>query len=52
MTQQAEPVVVVDDQREDRGPRVVAGIDFSPGARAALLFALEDAARRGSRWRR
>ncbi len=32
---------------EDRGPRVVVGIDFSAGARAALLFALQDAARRG-----
>ena len=30
-----------------RGPRVVVGIDFSTGARAALLFALDDAARRG-----
>ncbi len=30
-----------------RGPRVVVGIDFSSGARAALLFALSDAARRG-----
>lgn len=30
-----------------RGPRVVVGVDFSAGARAALLFALEDAARRG-----
>jgi nucleotide-binding universal stress UspA family protein len=29
-----------------RGPRVVAGVDFSPGAHAALLFALQDAARR------
>jgi nucleotide-binding universal stress UspA family protein len=30
-----------------RGPRVVVGIDFSSGARAALLFALHDAVRRG-----
>jgi nucleotide-binding universal stress UspA family protein len=30
-----------------RGPRVVVGVDGSPGARAALRFALEDAARRG-----
>jgi nucleotide-binding universal stress UspA family protein len=29
------------------GPRVVVGVDFSTGARAAVLFALEDAARRG-----
>ena len=29
------------------GPRVVVGIDCSTGARAALLFALHDAARRG-----
>ena len=29
------------------GPRVVVGVDCSAGARAALLFALEDAARRG-----
>ena len=32
---------------EPRGPRVVVGIDGSPGARAALLFALHDAVRRG-----
>lgn len=32
---------------EPRGPRVVVGVDGSPGARAALLFALHDAARRG-----
>jgi nucleotide-binding universal stress UspA family protein len=32
---------------EFRGPRVVVGVDFSTGARAAVLFALEDAARRG-----
>jgi nucleotide-binding universal stress UspA family protein len=30
-----------------REPRVVVGVDGSEGARAALLFALEDAARRG-----
>jgi nucleotide-binding universal stress UspA family protein len=35
------------DDVEVRGPRVVVGIDFSAGARAALLFALQDAARRG-----
>jgi nucleotide-binding universal stress UspA family protein len=28
------------------GPRVVVGIDFSTGSRAALLFAVQDAARR------
>ena len=32
---------------EPRGPRVVVGVDGSPGARAALLFALQDAVRRG-----
>lgn len=32
---------------EQRGPRVVVGVDGSPGSRAALLFALQDAARRG-----
>ena len=32
---------------EPRGPSVVVGIDGSPGARAALLFALHDAVRRG-----
>ncbi|MGY1636091.1 universal stress protein [Geodermatophilus sp. SYSU D00742] len=31
----------------DRGRRVVVGVDGSTGARAALRFALEDAARRG-----
>jgi nucleotide-binding universal stress UspA family protein len=33
--------------QEGREPAVVVGIDGSPGARAALLFALEDASRRG-----
>jgi nucleotide-binding universal stress UspA family protein len=42
MTDRADSV-----DAELRGPRVVVGIDFSPGARAALLFALHDAARRG-----
>jgi nucleotide-binding universal stress UspA family protein len=46
MTDQTAPVVAVDEE-EVRGPRVVVGIDFSSGARAALLFALHDAARRG-----
>jgi nucleotide-binding universal stress UspA family protein len=46
MTEQDEPTVPVADQGESRGPRVVIGIDFSTGARAALRFALEDAARR------
>ncbi len=30
-----------------RGPRVVVAVDGSAGSRAALQFALEDAARRG-----
>lgn len=46
MTERSSPDVVVPP--EDRGPRVVAGIDFSPGARAALLFSLHDAHRRGA----
>ena len=46
MTQHGAFVPVV-DEGELRGPRVVVGIDFSAGARAALLFALEDAVRRG-----
>ena len=33
---------------EEQGQRVVVGIDFSAGARAALLFGLADAARRGT----
>jgi nucleotide-binding universal stress UspA family protein len=32
---------------EFQGRRVVVGVDFSTGARAAVLFALEDAGRRG-----
>jgi nucleotide-binding universal stress UspA family protein len=47
MTEQGDPLVVVDEQGGDRGPRVVVGVDFSTGARAALLFALHDAVRRG-----
>jgi nucleotide-binding universal stress UspA family protein len=47
MTEQVEPPAAVDDGEGTRGPRVVVGIDFSSGARAALLFALRDAARRG-----
>jgi nucleotide-binding universal stress UspA family protein len=35
------------DEEGLHGPRVVVGIDFSSGSRAALLFALADAARRG-----
>ncbi len=35
------------DGEEPRGPRVVVGVDGSAGARAALLFALHDAVRRG-----
>jgi nucleotide-binding universal stress UspA family protein len=37
---------VTPDEEGLHGPRVVVGIDFSAGARAALLFALHDAARR------
>jgi nucleotide-binding universal stress UspA family protein len=47
MTEQGDPMVVVDEQGGDRGPRVVVGVDFSTGARAALLFGLHDAVRRG-----
>jgi nucleotide-binding universal stress UspA family protein len=46
MTEQAEPLVPVDDEGIPHGPRVVVGVDFSSGARAAVLFALQDAARR------
>ena len=46
MTEQRDPLVPVDDEGTLHGPRVVIGIDFSSGARAALLFALQDAARR------
>jgi nucleotide-binding universal stress UspA family protein len=46
MTDPADTVLPVDDEQEPRGARVVVGIDFSAGARAALLFALHDAARR------
>jgi nucleotide-binding universal stress UspA family protein len=35
------------DESPVRGRRVVVGVDGSEGARAALRFALEDAARRG-----
>jgi nucleotide-binding universal stress UspA family protein len=44
MTGQDDPDFVA---VEERGPRVVVGIDYSTGARAALIFALHDAARRG-----
>jgi nucleotide-binding universal stress UspA family protein len=40
-----EPMAAVEEALH--GPRVVVGIDFSAGARAALLFGLHDAARRG-----
>jgi nucleotide-binding universal stress UspA family protein len=40
-----QPIPLVDDE-EPRGRRVVVGVDGSPGARAALLFALHDAVRR------
>jgi nucleotide-binding universal stress UspA family protein len=44
MTDETERVIAVEE--ESRGHRVVVGIDYSTGARAALLFALHDAARR------
>jgi nucleotide-binding universal stress UspA family protein len=47
MTEPADAPEPVVDEEGPRGPRVVVGIDFSSGARAALLFALQDAARRG-----
>jgi hypothetical protein len=47
MSQEADPLVPAAEGEGLDGPRVVAGIDFSSGARAALLFALHDAARRG-----
>jgi nucleotide-binding universal stress UspA family protein len=47
MTGSADPSVPVDHEEESRGPRVVVGTDFSSGARAALVFTLHDAARRG-----
>ena len=43
----SERSAAVAQEAEARGPRVVVGIDYSTGARAALLFALHDAARRG-----
>ena len=46
MTDETARMTAIDDEEEDRGPRVVVGIDYSTGARAALLFALHDAARR------
>ena len=39
--------LVPDDREESSGPRVVVGLDGSAGGRAALVFALHDAARRG-----
>ncbi|MFD2093451.1 universal stress protein [Blastococcus deserti] len=44
MTGQTDPL---GDDVRSRGPRVVVGIDYSTGARAALLFGLQDAVRRG-----
>jgi nucleotide-binding universal stress UspA family protein len=44
MTEGSSPRIV---DEVVRGPHVVVGIDFSTGARAALLFALDDASRRG-----
>jgi nucleotide-binding universal stress UspA family protein len=46
MTEQGGPDLPIGGPEEQRGPRVVVGIDFSTGSRAALLFALQDAARR------
>jgi nucleotide-binding universal stress UspA family protein len=45
MTDEAERMTAVEAE-ESRGRRVVVGIDYSTGARAALLFGLHDAARR------
>ncbi len=48
MTEQTDSVVRIDEGDEPpAGHRVVVGVDCSAGSRAALLFALEDAARRG-----
>ena len=47
MTRQRERNATVVPGEVPRSPRVVVGIDHSTGARAALLFALHDAARRG-----
>jgi nucleotide-binding universal stress UspA family protein len=47
MTEGADPLVPTGVEEGPRGPRIVVGVDFSSGARAALLFALWDAARRG-----
>ena len=42
-----EPRIAVADDEEPTGPRIVVGVDCSAGSRAALLFALADAGRRG-----
>ena len=42
-----ERLITVDDDEGPGGPRIVVGVDCSAGSRAALLFALDDAARRG-----
>ena len=47
MTEKPESTSAVEGEPETRGPRVVVGIDYSSGSRAALLFALQDAVRRG-----
>ncbi len=49
MTENETRIGVVDEGEEPVGPRVVVGVDCSAGSRAALLFALADAARRGVR---
>ena len=45
MTEERSRIREADE--EPTGPRVVVGVDCSEGSRAALLFALDDAARRG-----
>ena len=49
MTEYETRIGVVDEGAEPVGPRIVVGVDCSAGSRAALLFALADAARRGVR---
>jgi nucleotide-binding universal stress UspA family protein len=47
MTGLPEATITVADEERSHGPRVVVGVDGSSGARAALVFGLHDAARRG-----